>query len=536
VENPIQRITAKIKREYLHRLNRRHISQISKQIPDNNPEDPNQSPIIIFNASARLEGISLNAGFSLITAWALRMAGYAVVHFVCARGMSRCVLGTNRDDPIQAPPCTACIRTSKDMYVNSSVRAFEFEMDVEMKQEIQDLPLDKLLIYKLGDVPLGELILPSMRWILRRHHLVNDENTRQLARHYLLSAETIVREFNHLLDQAQPQAVIVFNGMFYPEAVARFLALQRDIPVYTHEVGMLPLSTFFTSGEATAYPIDLPETFTLTKEQDQLLDDYLAQRRAGKFTMAGVKFWPEMRDLKTAFQGEMGNFKAIVPIFTNVVFDTSQSHANVIFPHMFAWLESVLKAIKTHPEILFVIRAHPDELRVGKESAETVADWMVKQNVLDLPNVRFINANEYISSYDLIDVAKFVMVYNSTIGLEASIMGKPVLCAGKARYTQVPTVFFPKSKEEFCKTLEEFLTNEKIEVPAEFISNSRKVLFSQLFLASLSFSDFLEDENLWQGYVKIKNFNPQALKAQNSPAIATILRGIQQKEQFLHRS
>jgi hypothetical protein len=25
-------------------------------------------------------------------------------------------------------------------------------------------------------------------------------------------------------------------------------------------------------------------------------------------------------------------------------------------------------------------------------------DWMVKQNVLDLPNVRFINANEYISS------------------------------------------------------------------------------------------------------------------------------------------
>jgi hypothetical protein len=55
-----------------------------------------------------------------------------------------------------------------------------------------------------------------------------------------------------------------------------------------------------------------------------------------------------------------------------------------------------------------------------------VADWMVKQNVLDLPNVRFINANEYISSYDLIDVAKFVMVYNSTIGLEASIMGKPV--------------------------------------------------------------------------------------------------------------
>jgi hypothetical protein len=101
-------------------------------------------------------------------------------------------------------------------------------------------------------------------------------------------------------------------------------------------------------------------------------------------------------------------------------------------------------------------------------------------------------------------------------------MGKPVLCAGKARYTQVPTVFFPKSKDEFCNTLEKFIKSEKIEIPAEFVSNSRKVLYSQLFLASLSFSDFLEDENLWKGYVKIKNFKPQALKAQNSPAIATI--------------
>jgi hypothetical protein len=35
------------------------------------------------------------------------------------------------------------------------------------------------------------------------------------------------------------------------------------------------------------------------------------------------------------------------------------------------------------------------------------------------------------------------MIYNSTIGMEAAIMGAPVLCAGKARFTQLDTVFFP---------------------------------------------------------------------------------------------
>ena len=70
-------------------------------------------------------------------------------------------------------------------------------------------------------------------------------------------------------------------------------------------------------------------------------------------------------------------------MFTNVVYDTSQVHANKIFPHMFAWLETVLELIRSHPETLFVIRAHPDEMRPGtaKQSRESVRDWVAaKQN------------------------------------------------------------------------------------------------------------------------------------------------------------
>lgn len=536
MKKPFDRIFGKIKRESIHRLNRRRIARIAEQIPDNDPENPEQAPVLIFNASTRLEEISLNAGFSLVTAWALRQAGYPVIHFVCARGMSRCVLGTDRKDPIVAPPCTRCIRTSREIHQNCSVRAFEFEMNKDLKVQLDALSLAELLQFQQDGIPYGELILPSLRWILRKHHLVDDEDTAQLARHYILSAENIRREFDHLLDQADPQALIVFNGMFYPEATARFLAQKREIPVYTHEVGMLPNSVFFTSGEATAYPIDIPSSFALSDSQQQQLDDYLSKRMTGKFSTAGVEFWPEMHGLDETLQQEIQSYRAVVPVFTNVVFDTSQAHANVVFPHMFAWLDAVLKAIQAHPDTLFIIRAHPDELRSGKESEETVAQWIGANNVLDLPNVCFINAREYISSYELIHAAKFVMVYNSTIGLEASILGKPVLCAGKARYTQIPTVFFPPDKKEFCMTLERFLSEEEIRVPLEFRENARKVLYHQLFLASLPYDEFLEDENHWKGYVKIRNFDPEQLKAKRSSSIKTILRGIQEKEQFLQES
>ena len=54
------------------------------------------------------------------------------------------------------------------------------------------------------------------------------------------------------------------------------------------------------------------------------------------------------------------------------------------------------------------------------------------------------------------------MVYNSTIGLEASLIGAPVLCGGRARFTQLPTVFFPQTPEAFRRQAEDFLAAEKV--------------------------------------------------------------------------
>jgi len=85
--------------------------------------------------------------------------------------------------------------------------------------------------------------------------------------------------------------------MFYPEAVTRWLAKARGLRVITHEVAMRPFTAFFTDGEATAYPIHIPDGFFLSAAQNARLDAYLAQRFQGDFSMAGIRFWPEMREL-----------------------------------------------------------------------------------------------------------------------------------------------------------------------------------------------------------------------------------------------
>jgi hypothetical protein len=412
----------------------------------------------------------------------------------------------------------------------STVHWFDFHRDGQLAAALEKLPLPDLMIFEWQGLPLGALCLPGLRWILRIHHLNDDESTRYLLREYILSAWNVAQEFSKFLDETKPRAVVVFNGQFYPEATARYIAQQRGLRVITHEVGLQPATAFFTEGEATAYPIHIPNEFELNDEQNARLDAYLAKRFQGDFTMAGIKFWAEMKGLDESFLQKAAGFKQIVPIFTNVIFDTSQPHANTVFEDMFDWLDVALEVIKENRDTLFVIRAHPDETRVRKSSRETVEGWVQSRGVDNEPNVVFIGPRETLSSYELIQKSKFVMVYNSTIGLEASIMGTAVLCAGKARFTQYPTVFFPQTVDEVRRKMKEFLVAEKIDVPLEFKRNARRFLYYQLFRTSLPFGDFLQPS------VRTTQTQLKAFRLENlveSKAVKVILEGLLENGDFL---
>ncbi|MBX3037006.1 MAG: hypothetical protein KF758_08840 [Anaerolineales bacterium] len=530
--------TQRIKRGLVRRFNNFKIARVAKQVAKQKSELKGQ-PVVFFKASTGIDDLSWNSGFHLLASWAFRLKGIPVAYFACNAGMSKCVLGTNRDNPHKEMPCKTCVSQAKTLYAGvqsqveghkSQVEWFGFERDTQLVSRISQLSLHELSVFQFQNIPFGELCLPALRWILRIHHLNDDEDTRYLLREYILSAWNIAQKFSKFLDETNPRAVIVFNGQFFPEATAKYIAQKRGIRAITHEVGLQPASAYFTDGEATAYPIHIPDDFELNDEQNKKLDDYLAKRFQGDFTMAGIKFWADMKGLDETFLQKASGFKQIVPVFTNVIFDTSQPHANTVFEDMFDWLDLVLEVIKKHPETLFVIRAHPDELRVRKASRETVGGWVESNKVTDLPNVIYVAPNEALSSYELILKSKFVMIYNSTIGLEASIMRMPVLCAGKARFTQYPTVFFPQTIDEVRKKMEEFLLAEKIEVPAEFKRNARRFLYYQLFRTSLPFGDFLEP-SVRTTQTKLKSFELDKLV--ESESVKVILDGVLGNEDFL---
>ncbi len=268
----------------------------------------------------------------------------------------------------------------------------------------------------------------------------------------------------------------------------------------------------------------IPPSFQMGSAEDAELDRYLVQRKQGNFTMGGVRFWPEMKSVSPELRRKAEVHRQMVTVFTNVAFDTSQVYASTVFDSVFDWLDETMRLVAVHPETLFVVRAHPDELRAGKESQEPVKEWLKSRGYLGLSNFAFIGPTEYVSSYELIDFSRFCIVYNSTIGLEATLLGTPVVTGGRTRYNQEMVTHVPASRDAYRDLVRLFLKEGAPPVPESWQQRARRFMYYSLFRASLDFSQFVGP---LQGYnYTIKPIAAQALHPDRSRELQLLYNGI----------
>ena len=78
--------------------NNRRIDRLARAVNRHAPATLAR-PVVFFNASTRLGGVSLNAAFQLLVSWSLRLQGVPTLHFACRSGLIPCPLGTDRENP-----------------------------------------------------------------------------------------------------------------------------------------------------------------------------------------------------------------------------------------------------------------------------------------------------------------------------------------------------------------------------------------------------------------------------------------------------
>lgn len=295
---------------------------------------------------------------------------------------------------------------------------------------------------------------------------------------YVRAAESIACLAGPLFDEVQPDALLALNGKFYAESILVREAQRRGIPVWTYERGNIR-DTIVLSQRSTAVPFDTREiiealpTSPLQPAERARIESYLEDRVA--LGNGQVRFQPKSSvDTRIAPAG-----RRVVSLFTNLVWDSGVVGEDTIFPDMFAWIEASIRAVSKLSATQLVIRVHPAEQKIyWHPTRDTVAAHLRKSFPAGLPeHVTFVDALDDVNSYDLVAQSERVLVYTSSIGMEAAAAGKPVIVAARSNYSDAPFVHRPDTPAAFQKLVQ----SDKVDPPPDSVELAYRYLYRLYF-------------------------------------------------------
>ena len=261
----------------------------------------------------------------------------------------------------------------------------------------------------------------------------------------------------------RPSQVIVPNGTIQELGVVYRIARYLKIPAVTYEFGDQRQRIWLAqNGEVMRQETDAlwkaRSTVPFTEDQFERVKALFAARQRGAVWENFARLWQS-----TPAQGGSQARKAlglderpVVLLATNVLGDSLTLGRQVFSKSMAEWISRTVQYFAGRPDVQLVIRVHPGEVLVHGQSMADV----VKEVFPKLPeHIRLIGPKEQVNTYDLIEVADLGLVYTTTVGLEMSMSGVPVIVAGETHYRGRGFTHDPDSWVTYLKTLGSMLQN-----------------------------------------------------------------------------
>lgn len=249
------------------------------------------------------------------------------------------------------------------------------------------------------------------------------------------------------IQQIRPDVVIIPNGRLPYQKGAQLAALQQNTKVMFYEHGIFRADHFYLSErqshdrlgnqshaqEAQVGPLERESAlFWLSTRRNPLggLNQYAATWKEGP---------PLIR--------ERFNHSAALFTSSEDEYVGLEGWAGYGWGDQYDAFDFFLKRV-TGPSVL---RVHPNFLNKSFSTARRESmrlSWLCRNH----PNLKVVLPDDPINSYDLIETTERVVVYGSTIGLEAYCVGKSVWNAGNAIYDSTIAVRELKPNVEYPAT------------------------------------------------------------------------------------
>jgi len=279
----------------------------------------------------------------------------------------------------------------------------------------------------------------------------------------LQAAKTILAWLDSLNQSQYPDIFIIPNGSIL-EMGSLFQAVQsRNIPVITYEFGEQRDRIWLSKNQEVMLQNtdSLWETFQETPldetQWNKIKSLFKARQKANLFENFSRKWQGTPSQGGQLVREKLGlDNRPIILLAANVIGDSLTLGRQVFSINMTEWLIYTVKYFAKIKEVQFIIRIHPGERFIEGPS---VSD-LVKKTIYPIPeNIKLIEAEDTINTYDLVDIADLGLVYTTTVGLEMAMSGIPVIAVGQTHYRGKGFSFDPNSWESYQEILDDFMKN-----------------------------------------------------------------------------
>jgi hypothetical protein len=253
-----------------------------------------------------------------------------------------------------------------------------------------------------------------------------------------------------LIDRFAPRTLLVFNGRFATSKGIAEAARLASVEVLYHEAfsthDRYYLSDKPPQSAQNGRKMLWDNWSSAPEERVEIATKFFTPARGGTPLLGARYVESQVTGTSVALTGRrrivffassIDEYSAVEDGVEHTVFDSQRAAVE--------WLASW---VCQRPDTELVIRLHP---KIRLLSAREQGWW----NSLDAANVITVPADSPVDSYALADSADRVVSYHSSMGVEATYLGKVSILVGDAEYSGLDCVYEPRTIADFERILDD---------------------------------------------------------------------------------
>jgi len=377
-----------------------------------------------------------------VLALALTEKGHQVAFLLCDSDLEACqIIKFSSYKPeellksVNTPRCGKCSSNIDKLFTPLGLPIYNFKSDRSdehrLKIEFQNKSFEELRAFKIDSVQVGMHAWAGAIRYFATTQFTNEPLAKEVLIRFLISGIRIHSSMTKVFEDFQPDMLIAHHGIYIPQGVVSEFARSQNVNLMTWTASYRKGTFIFSPDETYHYsmvtePTSNWDRLVLTKSQESALDKYMASRWSGENDW--IKFSDSKVDQDKTFKDKSGFFLAL----TSVTWDAEIHYESRAFENMRDWLITTIEYFKANPTQNLVVRVHPAEITSPNQSRESMSDFVNSLDIKQFPNITVIGPDSNISTYDLVEKSRVVIVYNTKTGIEAAYRNKPVVVAGES--------------------------------------------------------------------------------------------------------